>query len=232
MAEYYPKDIEPKWQAYWERNQVFKTGSIGSKGKVYVLDMFPYPSGSGLHMGHPLGYTGTDIYSRFKRMSGYTVLHPMGFDAFGLPAEQHAVATGEHPAIITEKNCETFKAQMKLLGLSYDWDRELATCTADYYKWTQWIFVKLFNSWFDEEAQKARPIDELPIPTEISAHGAKAVNDYQAEHRLAYYADAMVNWCPALGTVLANEEVIDGKSERGGHDVVRKPMKQWICATS
>lgn len=228
MAEYYPKDIEPKWQAYWERNQVFKTGSIGSKGKVYVLDMFPYPSGSGLHMGHPLGYTGTDIYSRFKRMSGYTVLHPMGFDAFGLPAEQHAVATGEHPAIITEKNCETFKAQMKLLGLSYDWDRELATCTADYYKWTQWIFVKLFNSWFDEEAQKARPIDELPIPSDVAERGAKAVNDYQAEHRLAYYADAMVNWCPALGTVLANEEVIDGKSERGGHDVVRKPMKQWM----
>lgn len=228
MAEYFPKEIEPKWQAFWDANQTFKTGAVGPKGKVYVLDMFPYPSGSGLHMGHPLGYTGTDIYSRFKRMSGYSVLHPMGFDAFGLPAEQHAVATGEHPAVITEKNCETFKNQMKLLGLSYDWDKELATCTTDYYKWTQWIFAKLFNSWFDDGAQRARPIAELPIPADVAAKGAKAVNDYQAEFRLAYYADALVNWCPALGTVLANEEVIDGKSERGGHEVVRKPMKQWM----
>jgi len=195
---------------------------------VYVLDMFPYPSGSGLHIGHPLGYTATDIYSRFKRMQGFDVLHPMGFDAFGLPAEQHAVNTGEHPALITEKNCRTFASQMKAIGLSYDWDREFSTTTPDYYKWTQWIFVKLFNSYFDEAAQKARPIEELPIPKEVQAQGPLAVQAYQAEHRLAYYADAMVNWCPALGTVLANEEVIDGKSERGGHEVIRKPMKQWM----
>ena len=227
MGEYFPQAIEPKWQRVWETSKTFKAVDTG-KEKVYVLDMFPYPSGSGLHIGHPLGYTATDIYSRYKRMKGFSVLHPMGYDAFGLPAEQHAVATGEHPAIITEKNCQNFTRQMKEIGFSYDWDRELATCTPDYYKWTQWIFLKLYNSWFDDNAQKARPISELPIPSEIAAQGAKAIGDYQAEYRLAYYAAAMVNWCPALGTVLANEEVIDGKSERGGHDVVRKPMKQWM----
>ncbi len=227
MAEYTPSTIEPKWQQYWESHKTFKTTERSQK-KVYVLDMFPYPSGSGLHIGHPLGYTATDIYSRFKRMQGFDVLHPMGFDAFGLPAEQHAVNTGEHPAIITEKNCQTFAKQMKMLGLSYDWDKELATCTPDYYQWTQWIFLKLYNSYFDEVAQKARPIEELPISGEIKAQGELAVQAYQAEHRLAYYADAMVNWCPALGTVLANEEVIDGKSERGNHEVIRKPMKQWM----
>lgn len=227
MAEYTPSTIEPKWQQYWESHKTFKTTERSQK-KVYVLDMFPYPSGSGLHIGHPLGYTATDIYSRFKRMQGFDVLHPMGFDAFGLPAEQHAVNTGEHPAIITEKNCQTFAKQMKTLGLSYDWDKELATCTPDYYQWTQWIFLKLYNSYFDEVAQKARPIEELPVPAEIQARGELAVQAYQAEHRLAYYADAMVNWCPALGTVLANEEVIDGKSERGNHEVIRKPMKQWM----
>lgn len=228
MAEYTPSSIEPKWQAYWEKNKTFKTESTGDKKKVYVLDMFPYPSASGLHIGHPLGYTATDIYSRYKRMQGFDVLHPMGWDAFGLPAEQHAVATGEHPALITKKNCENFGRQMKTLGLSYDWDRELSTTDEDYYKWTQWIFVLLFNSYFDEKQNKARPIEELPIPADIQQQGPVAVQAYQAEHRLAYYADAMVNWCPALGTVLANEEVIDGKSERGNHDVIRKPMKQWM----
>lgn len=228
MAEYTPSTIEPKWQAYWEKNKTFKTESKGDKKKVYVLDMFPYPSASGLHIGHPLGYTATDIYSRYKRMQGFDVLHPMGWDAFGLPAEQHAVATGEHPALITKKNCENFGRQMKTLGLSYDWDRELSTTDEEYYKWTQWIFVLLFNSYFDETQNKARPIEELPIPADIQKAGPVAVQAYQAEHRLAYYADAMVNWCPALGTVLANEEVIDGKSERGNHDVIRKPMKQWM----
>jgi leucyl-tRNA synthetase len=227
VSEYDPKAIEPKWQAFWEQNKTFKTDNSG-RPKVYVLDMFPYPSGSGLHIGHPLGYTATDIYSRFKRMQGFDVLHPMGFDAFGLPAEQHAVNTGEHPAIITEKNCSNFVRQMKEIGFSYDWDREIATCRPEYYKWTQWIFLRLYNSWFDVEAQKARPIEELPVPTEIKAKGELAIQAYQAEHRLAYYAEAMVNWCPALGTVLANEEVIDGKSERGSHDVIRKPMKQWM----
>ncbi|MBN8548488.1 MAG: leucine--tRNA ligase [Deltaproteobacteria bacterium] len=219
--------MEKKWQDYWEKNQTFKVGKPGPK-KFYCLDMFPYPSGSGLHVGHPLGYTGSDIYSRYKRMQGYSVLHPMGFDAFGLPAEQHAVNTGEHPAVITEKNCAIFTKQLKIVGLSYDWDRNLATCTPDYYKWTQWIFLKLYNSWFDDKLQKARPIAELPIPEAVKKQGQKAIEEYQAEYRLAYYASAMVNWCPALGTVLANEEVIDGKSERGGHEVIRKPMKQWM----
>ncbi len=224
---YDPKTIEPKWQAYWETHKTFKTTDSG-KEKVYVLDMFPYPSGSGLHIGHPLGYTATDIYSRFKRMRGFDVLHPMGYDAFGLPAEQHAVNTGEHPGIITEKNCNTFTRQMQEIGFSYDWDREIKTCTADYYKWTQWIFLRLYNSWFDDVAQKARPIEELPIPNDVAHKGPLAVQEYQAAHRLAYYADAMVNWCPALGTVLANEEVINGRSERGNHEVIRKPMKQWM----
>ncbi|MBX7139315.1 MAG: leucine--tRNA ligase [Oligoflexia bacterium] len=227
MAEYDALALERKWQEFWDQNKTFKAGKPGAK-KLYILDMFPYPSGSGLHVGHPLGYTATDIYSRFKRMQGYSVLHPMGFDAFGLPAEQHAVQTGEHPAKITMENCAVFTKQLKKVGLSYDWDRMLYTCTPDYYKWTQWIFLKIYNSWFDDKLQKARPIEELPIPAEVAKKGEAAVLEFQAEHRLAFYADAMVNWCPALGTVLANEEVIDGKSERGGHDVIRKPMKQWL----
>jgi leucyl-tRNA synthetase len=228
VAEYEPGTIEAKWQSYWLTNKTFKTPSKPGAKKLYCLDMFPYPSGSGLHIGHPLGYTATDIYSRFKRHQGYSVLHPMGYDAFGLPAEQHAVNTGEHPSIITFKSCETFTKQMQSIGFSYDWDRELATCTADYYHWTQWIFLKLYNSWFDEEQQRARPIAELLIPAEIQSKGALAVQSYQAEYRLAYLADALVNWCPALGTVLANEEVIDGRSERGNHEVIRQPMRQWI----
>ncbi len=224
---YNPQLIEPKWQKFWQVNKTFKTTDLG-RPKIYVLDMFPYPSGSGLHIGHPLGYTATDIYSRYKRMRGFDVLHPMGYDAFGLPAEQHAVNTGEHPGVITEKNCATFTRQMQEIGFSYDWDREIASCTPDYYKWTQWIFLKLYNSWFDDVAQRARPIEELPIPAEMESKGAIAVQEYRASHRLAYYADAMVNWCPALGTVLANEEVINGRSERGDHEVIRKPMKQWM----
>lgn len=224
---YNPQEIESKWQQYWDSHKTFRTPNTGRQ-KVYVLDMFPYPSGAGLHVGHPLGYTATDIYSRFKRMQGFDVLHPMGFDAFGLPAEQHAVNTGEHPAIITEKNCANFVAQLKKIGLSYDWEREIKTCTPDYYKWTQWIFLKLYNSWFDRNANKARPIEDLPLPEDIRSAGPLAIQEYQAQHRLAYYAEAMVNWCPALGTVLANEEVINGRSERGNHEVIRKPMKQWM----
>lgn len=227
MGEYNPSELDKKWQDYWEKNHTFRVGEPGLK-KFYCLDMFPYPSGSGLHVGHPLGYTATDICSRYKRMHGYSVLHPMGFDAFGLPAEQHAVQTGEHPALVTHRNCENFTRQLKTVGLSYDWDRNLATCTEDYYHWTQWIFLKLYNSWFDETLQKARPIAELEIPEEVLALGDLSVQHYQAQRRLAYYGEAMVNWCPALGTVLANEEVIDGKSERGGHPVERKPMKQWM----
>jgi leucyl-tRNA synthetase len=228
LSDYNPADIESKWQKHWVENKTFALEGTPGKKKFYCLDMFPYPSGSGLHIGHPLGYTATDIYSRFKRMNGFEVLHPMGYDAFGLPAEQHAVATGEHPSVITEKNCERFTKQMQTLGLSYDWDRNMATCRPDYYQWTQWIFLKLYNSYFDEEQQKARPIEELPIPAEVQSAGRAAILEYQADYRLAYYADAMVNWCPELGTVLANEEVIDGRSERGGHEVVRKPMAQWM----
>ncbi|MGP4109243.1 leucine--tRNA ligase [Virgibacillus sp. L01] len=186
------QEIEKKWQNYWEENKTFQTNTYSNKEKVYALDMFPYPSGAGLHVGHPEGYTATDIFSRMKRLQGYEVLHPMGWDAFGLPAEQYALDTGNSPAEFTAQNIETFKRQIQELGFSYDWDREINTTDPNYYKWTQWIFTKLY------------------------------------EHGLAYMDEVAVNWCPALGTVLANEEVIDGKSERGGHPVVRKPMKQWM----
>ena len=189
---YNPLAIEPKWQGYWDENKTFKTTEDPGKPKFYALDMFPYPSGAGLHVGHPEGYTATDIVSRYKRMRGYNVLHPMGWDAFGLPAEQHALDTGEHPRDITFKNIDNFRRQIKSLGFSYDWDREFSTTDPDYYKWTQWIFIQLYNK------------------------------------GLAYVAEVPVNWCPALGTVLANEEVIDGLSERGNHPVVRKPMRQWV----
>ncbi|CAM3385438.1 MULTISPECIES: leucine--tRNA ligase [Paenibacillus] len=189
---YKPQVIEPKWQKYWEENKTFKTEDNSSKPKFYALDMFPYPSGAGLHVGHPEGYTATDIISRYKRMRGYNVLHPMGWDAFGLPAEQYAMDTGKHPREFTIQNINNFRRQIKSLGFSYDWDREISTTDPDYYKWTQWIFIQLYK------------------------------------RGLAYVAEVPVNWCEALGTVLANEEVIDGKSERGGHPVVRKPMRQWI----
>jgi len=189
---YDPRTIEPKWQAYWEKNKTFKTHDDTSKPKFYALDMFPYPSGSGLHVGHPEGYTATDIVARYKRMRGYNVLHPMGWDAFGLPAEQHALNTGEHPRGFTEQNINNFRRQIKSLGFSYDWDREISTTDPEYYKWTQWIFLQLYKK------------------------------------GLAYVAEVPVNWCPALGTVLANEEVINGVSERGGHPVIRKPMRQWM----
>ena len=192
LCKYQPAKIEPKWQKYWLENKTFKAEVDPSKEKYYVLDMFPYPSSSGLHVGHPEGYTATDIISRYKRMKGFNVLHPMGWDAFGLPAEQYALQTGTHPAETTRNNIDNFRRQIQALGFSYDWDRELATCDVDYYKWTQWIFAQLYKK------------------------------------DLAYMDELPVNWCPALGTVLANEEVIDGKSERGGHDVIRKPMRQWV----
>ncbi|KKO51273.1 leucine--tRNA ligase [Paenibacillus sp. DMB20] len=189
---YQPQAIEPKWQQYWDQHKTFKTEEDPSKPKFYALDMFPYPSGAGLHVGHPEGYTATDIVSRYKRMRGYNVLHPMGWDAFGLPAEQYAMDTGKHPREFTVKNIDNFRRQIKSLGFSYDWDREISTTDPEYYKWTQWIFIQLYKK------------------------------------GLAYVDEVPVNWCPALGTVLANEEVIDGKSERGGHPVIRKPMRQWI----
>ena len=227
--EYNFTAIEKKWQDYWEQNKTFKTVLDTSKPKFYALDMFPYPSGAGLHVGHPEGYTASDIISRYKRMKGFNVLHPMGWDAFGLPAEQYAMQTGTHPAITTQNNCDTFRRQIKALGLSYDWDREINTTDPDYYKWTQWIFIQLYNTWFDVEAQKGRPISDLPIPAEISAQGQEAVSTYIADKRLAYYDNAQVWWCAHCKTVCANEEVLtDGSHEKCGNQVTKKNLKQWM----
>ncbi len=224
----YPfKRIEKKWQEYWEKHKIFKTTEDSSKPKYYVLDMFPYPSAQGLHVGHPEGYTATDIISRYKRHQGYNVLHPMGWDAFGLPAERYAMQTGIHPAITTKKNIDNFRRQLKSLGFSYDWDREINTTDPEYYKWTQWIFLKIFNSYFDQKLKKARPIEELKIPKRLL--GEKKTKErlkYINDHRLAYIAEAPVNYCPELGTVLANEEVEEWKSK--GYTITRKPMKQWM----
>jgi leucyl-tRNA synthetase len=231
MPSYHPKSIEPKWQQYWETHQTFATPDLPQRPdqkKYYVLDMFPYPSGAGLHVGHPEGYTATDILCRYRRMCGWHVMHPMGWDAFGLPAEQYAIETNTHPRVTTQKNIDTFRRQIKMLGFSYDWNREVDTTDPDYVKWTQWIFLLLFDTWFDPVTNKGRPICELPIPSEAAACGTADVRRYQDEHRLAYQAEVPVNWCPALGTVLANEEVIDGKSERGGHPVERMPLRQWM----
>ena len=218
--------IEKKWQAFWEENKTFKaTDCDRSRPKYYVLDMFPYPSGQGLHVGHPEGYTASDIVSRYKRMKGFNVLHPFGWDAFGLPAEQHAIKTGTHPEATTSNNIANMRRQTKALGFSYDWDREIATTDPEYYKWTQWVFLRLFSCYFDDTRQKARPIEELPIPDGLTA---QARRQYIDQRRLAYQAEVAVNWCPALGTVLANEEVVGGVSERGGHPVVRRPMRQWM----
>jgi len=228
MPRYNPATIEPKWQRFWEQNRTFATAKLPKGRKLYVLDMFPYPSGDGLHVGHPEGYTATDIVSRYRRMRGVSVMHPMGWDAFGLPAEQHAKKTGTQPRITTEQNIANFRRQLKMLGFSYDWDRELATTDPEYFRWTQFIFLTLFHTWFDESQQRGRPIAELPIPAEVAAAGEAAVRRYQDEHRLAYQLEAPVNWCPALGTVLANEEVVGGVSERGGHPVMRIPLRQWM----
>jgi len=218
----YPFDqIEPKWQAIWDERQLFHAPNPGEKDfdpqkpKFYVLDMFPYPSGAGLHVGHPEGYTATDIIARYKRLRGFNVLHPMGWDAFGLPAEQYAIKTGQHPAITTRENVAKFKDQLKRIGFSYDWQREINTTDPTYYKWTQWIFLQIYNSWFNPETNRAEPISTYRGPDPDSV-------------RLAYVADVAVNWCQELGTVLANEEVVDGKSEVGGFPVVRRPMRQWM----
>jgi len=238
MPVYSPQKIEPKWQEYWERNRTFRAVEDGGK-KLYVLDMFPYPSGEGLHVGHPEGYSATDMYCRFQRMRGYNVLHPMGYDAFGLPAEQYAIQTGTHPQVTTERNVANIRRQIKRLGYSYDWDREFATTDPDYMRWTQWIFLVLFSTWFDADAEwagpdggrrrgKGRPIDELPIPDEIQSRGEAAVRKYRDSFRLAYQAESLVNWCPDLGTVLADEEVINGRSERGDYPVQRIPLRQWM----
>lgn len=228
MPRYNPALIEPKWQKYWETNRTFAAPGLPKGPKIYVLDMFPYPSGDGLHVGHPEGYTATDIVCRYRRTRGYSVMHPMGWDAFGLPAEQHAKKTGTHPRTTTETNIGNFRRQLKMLGFSYDWDRELATTDVRYFRWTQFIFLTLFDTWFDASQQRGRPIAELPIPEKVATEGEAAVEHYRDERRLAYQIEAPVNWCPALGTVLANEEVQGGVSERGGHPVVRLPLRQWM----
>ncbi|MFQ5335110.1 MAG: class I tRNA ligase family protein [Flavobacteriales bacterium] len=247
--EYDFGQIEQKWQQRWEEEGVFHVSEDTSKPKFYVLDMFPYPSGAGLHVGHPLGYIASDIYARYMRHCGYNVLHPMGFDAFGLPAEQYAIQTGQHPAQTTEKNTETYRRQLRRLGLSFDWSREVCTCDPAYYKWTQWMFIQLFNSWYDVDKQKAEPIESLI--NHLSKYGTDGLRAAETEplmltaqdwtdlddagrqkvllnYRLAFLSEAVVNWCPAMGTVLANDEVKDGRSERGGHPVVQKRMKQWM----
>ncbi len=228
MPKYNPAEIEPGWQRYWEQHDTFKTPEKVSGEKLYVLDMFPYPSGEGLHVGHLEGYSATDIVVRHSRMKGKSVLHPMGFDAFGLPAEEHAIKHNVPPRISTERNIKNFVRQLKMLGFSYDWDREIATTDVGYFKWTQWIFLVLYDTWFDPDRQKGRPISELPIPENLRTDGETAVREYQDEHRLAFESLAPVNWCPGLGTVVANEEVINGRSERGDHPVVRMPLKQWM----
>ncbi len=241
-------EIEKKWQQYWRDNKIYKVDIDHSKPKFYVLDMFPYPSGAGLHVGHPLGYIASDIYARYKRLKGFNVLHPMGYDAYGLPAEQYAIQTGTHPAVTTEKNINRYREQMDKIGFCYDWDREVRTCEPGYYKWTQWTFLQLFNSFYCNGCQKAQPISKLIArfeekgteglnvaeskPLSFTAAEWKAMSEKQQQevlmnYRLAYQAEAMVNWCPGLGTVLANDEVADGLSVRGGFPVERKSMKQW-----
>jgi leucyl-tRNA synthetase len=246
--EYKFSEIEKKWQQQWKSSGVYKVSNNRDKPKFYVLDMFPYPSGAGLHVGHPLGYIASDIYARYKRLKGFNVLHPMGYDSFGLPAEQYALETGQHPAVTTEKNIETFRQQLDNIGFSFDWSREVRTSDPQYYKWTQWIFLQIYNSWYDRKQNKATEIKELiklceeqgnmvdkgqrPIQKKFSAEEWKQFPEAEKqeilmEYRLAYSAYGEVNWCEALGTVLANDEVINGVSERGGHPVVKKKMRQW-----
>ena len=242
-------EIEAKWQKYWAENQTFKAENNSDKEKFYVLDMFPYPSGAGLHVGHPLGYIASDIYARYKRHKGFNVLHPQGYDSFGLPAEQYAIQTGQHPAITTEENIKTYRRQLDQIGFSFDWSREVRTSDPEYYKWTQWIFIQLFNSWYNKDSDKAEAVEGLISIFEndgnrtvnavcdddiayFSADEWKAFSDKRKQetllqYRLTYLAESEVNWCPALGTVLANDEIVNGVSERGGHPVIRKKMTQW-----
>lgn len=251
--EYNHKEIEKRWQQYWKDNAVYKTEINSDKPKFYVLDMFPYPSGAGLHVGHPLGYIASDIYSRYKRLQGFNVLHPMGYDSYGLPAEQYAIQTGQHPEVTTIKNINRYREQLDHIGFCYDWDREIKTCDPEYYKWTQWAFIKMFNHYYDNDKCKAMPIEDLE--KEFSANGTKNINaacgeelTFTAEewnsndekkkreilmnYRIAYIGNTMVNWCPKLGTVLANDEVSEGVSIRGGYPVEQKVMRQWCLRVS
>ena len=251
--EYNFRDIEKRWRETWAREGTYRTEERTDKPKFYVLNMFPYPSGAGLHVGHPLGYIASDIYARYKRLRGYNVLNPMGYDAYGLPAEQYAIQTGQHPAVTTQQNIARYREQLDKIGFCFDWNREIRTCDADYYHWTQWAFQQMFASYYDNAAQKAAPIEQLVA--HLEANGTAGLNVAQSEelhftaeewaakssveqqevlmnYRIAYLGETMVNWCPALGTVLANDEVVDGVSERGGHPVVQKKMKQWCLRVS
>ena len=251
--DYNFREIEQKWQKFWIENRTYKTEIDHTKPKFYVLDMFPYPSGAGLHVGHPLGYIASDIYSRYKRLNGFNVLHPMGYDAYGLPAEQYAIQTGQHPAVTTQKNIKRYREQLDKIGFSYDWDREIRTCEPDYYKWTQWAFIQMFNSYYSNQTQQARPIAELVevfaeqgtaglniacteelsfTASEWNAKTEKEQQEILLNYRIAYLADMKVNWCAALGTVLANDEVSEGFSIRGGHPVEQKVMRQWSLRVS
>jgi len=260
--QYNFKEIEEKWQEHWAKNQTFKASNPAlsdvegnsEKPKYYVLDMFPYPSGAGLHVGHPLGYIASDIYARYKRHKGFNVLHPQGYDSFGLPAEQYAIQTGQHPAKTTEENIKTYRRQLDQIGFSFDWSREVRTSSPDYYKWTQWIFIQLFNSWYNKDSDKAEDISTLisifkkegnatvnaACDDDIEAFTAdqwKAFEKVKQEeillqYRLTYLSDTSVNWCPALGTVLANDEIVNGLSERGAHPVIQKKMTQWSMRIS
>ena len=247
--EYNFKKIEQKWQEYWKTNKTFQVQADSERPKFYVLDMFPYPSGAGLHVGHPLGYIASDIFTRYKRQNGFNVLHPMGYDAFGLPAEQYAIQTGQHPAVTTDRNIKRYREQLDKIGFAYDWSREVRTCDPGYYHWTQWTFIKMFNSFYNKKTRKAEGIDLLVNHFEISgtqnleaacteemdfsASDWKGYSEKEQQllllnYRLAYLAETMVNWCSALGTVLANDEVKEGLSVRGGYPVEQRQMKQWL----
>lgn len=251
--EYNHKEIESRWQNYWRENQTYKTVENPDKKKFYVLDMFPYPSGAGLHVGHPLGYIASDIYARFKRQQGFNVLHPMGYDAYGLPAEQYAIQTGQHPEKTTSENIARYRARTDKIGFSFDWSREIRTCDPEYYKWTQWAFMQMFNSYYDLDMHKAQPITKLI--EHFAVHGSKGINPAATKeitftadewnalsekqqrerlmnYRIAYQGETMVNWCPELGTVLANDEVSEGLSVRGGFPVEQKLMNQWCLRVS
>ncbi|MBF1436336.1 MAG: class I tRNA ligase family protein, partial [Prevotella micans] len=251
--EYNFRDIEKKWQQRWNKDKIYRVAEQADKKKFYVLNMFPYPSGAGLHVGHPLGYIASDIYARYKHMCGYNVLNPMGYDAYGLPAEQYAIQTGQHPALTTEENIARYRSQLDRIGFSFDWSREVRTCDPKYYRWTQWAFQKMFNSFYDYRQQKARPIAELIRHFEeegtlnmkvaqseekiFSARDWLSMNNDEQQrvlmnYRIAYLGETMVNWCAELGTVLANDEVVNGVSERGGFPVVQMKMKQWCLRVS
>ncbi len=252
--QYNHQEIEKKWQKYWAKNGTFNAENNAEKPKYYVLDMFPYPSGAGLHVGHPLGYIASDIYARYKRHQGFNVLHPQGYDSFGLPAEQYAIQTGQHPAITTETNIKTYRRQLDNIGFSFDWSREVRTSDPKYYKWTQWIFIQLFNSWYNKDNDKAEDITTLVAKFEAAGNAnvnsvadeditifsaeewknfsEKEQQEILLQYRLTFLSDTEVNWCPALGTVLANDEIVNGVSERGGHPVIRKKMTQWSMRIS